>query len=166
MQRDDEFIPGDEFHASDAPVYRGPVGWAVNKRADRMARVVYEAPHENRAEVGARRGHGKDYAVWVFSEEGDKAERLLETPLELMIDATFEAGAAVGLHRHEHTEEIYYLISGSITMTTVSASGEEHTETLRAGDAHLVKIGQSHFGIAGPEGARCIVVAITSRRAP
>lgn len=156
-------IGGDEFHASDSPVYRGTVGWAVNKKAAGMARVLYEAPHFNAAEQGIRRGSGKDLAIWIFSEEGAKAEGLFRSPLELMIDARFEPGAAVGLHRHESTEEVYYVIEGSITMTTVSATGEESTAELVEGDAHLVRLGQSHFGVAGPSGARCLVVAV---RAP
>ena len=36
----------------------------------------------------------------------------------------------------------------------------EHTETLGRGDAHVVKLGQAHYGIAGPRGARFIAVAM------
>ena len=64
-----DFVPGDVFHEQVRKVYDGPLGWAVNKEDARMARVLYLAPHENFAETGDRRGHGNDFAKWIFSEE-------------------------------------------------------------------------------------------------
>ena len=40
---------GDEFHVPGARVYAAPLGPAIHKRAEAMARVVYNAVHENRA---------------------------------------------------------------------------------------------------------------------
>ena len=41
----------------------GTHGFAVNKKAERMAKVVYEAPHFNARETGVRRGAGRDFAT-------------------------------------------------------------------------------------------------------
>lgn len=154
------YVPGETFHSQPRAVYAEPLGWAVNKRSEAMARVVYEAVHLNQAEEGDRRGHGRDFATWVFSEEPGLKEGLFQSAFELMIDARLEPGAAVGLHRHDHTEEIYYLLEGALRMTTLGEGGREATVDLRPGDAHLIRVGQSHFGVAGPEGARFIAVAM------
>jgi mannose-6-phosphate isomerase-like protein (cupin superfamily) len=157
---DERFIPGDLFHQSVRKVYDGDLEWAVNKVDGRMARVLYLAPHENQAESGDRRGHGRDYAKWIFSEEPGLEEHLFSTRFELAIDARLEPGAAIGLHFHDRTEEIYYLLEGELRMTTVERSGRESTATLRAGDAHLVRLGQGHFGVAGAGGARFVAFAV------
>src|SRR5262245_9260660 len=106
-----------------------------------MAKVLYVAPHENKAERGPKRGAGNDWAKWVFAEEPGIAEGIFSAPLELIIDARLEAGACIGLHTHERTEEVYYLLEGSLTMTTVGADGRELTAELAPGDAHAVKLG-------------------------
>jgi len=156
----DKYIDGQVFHESVRKVYFGELDWAVNKKGERMARVLYLAPHQNLAESGDRRGHGKDFAKWIFSEEPGLEERLFSTRFELAIDARLEPGAAIGLHFHDRTEEIYYLLEGELAMTTIERGGREATATLRAGDAHLVKLGQGHCGVAGGEGARFIAFAV------
>ena len=154
------YVPGDRFHATVRKVYSGALGWAVNKRGEHMARVLYEPAHENAAfDDAERRGHGKDFATWVFSEERGLEEGLFSTGFELMIDARLEPNASIGRHEHPRTDEIYYVLEGSIRMTTFDAGGREHTEDVRAGDAHLVRRGQGHHGTAGPEGVRFIAVA-------
>ena len=157
---ENSYVPGDVFHSRIRKVYSGELGWAVNKRSEGMARVLYVAPHENAAESGDRRGHGNDYATWIFSEEPGLEERLFSTRFELAIDARLEPGAALGLHFHDRTEEIYYLLEGELSMTTVERGGRESTAALRAGDAHMVKLGQGHCGVAGPAGARFLAVAV------
>ncbi|MBK8012159.1 MAG: cupin domain-containing protein [Deltaproteobacteria bacterium] len=154
------YIPGDRYHQDVRRAYEGELGWAANKKARHMAKVVYEAPHENVAESGIKRGSGRDFATWVLSEEAGTKEGIFSTKLELVIDATLEPSACIGLHRHLETEEIYYILEGSLTMTTVAPEGDEHTETLEAGDAHCVKLGQGHYGRAGPEGCRFVAVAV------
>ena len=154
------YLPGDLFHAEVRKVYSGELDWAVNKRSELMARVLYLAPHENPVETGDRRGHGKDFATWIFSEEPGLEEKLFSTRFELAIDARLEPGAAIGLHFHDRTEEIYYLLGGQLEMTTLERGGRESTTTLRTGDAHLVRLGQGHTGVAGPDGARFIAFAV------
>jgi quercetin dioxygenase-like cupin family protein len=154
-------IPGERFHVPGARVYDGEVGEAVVKRGEWMARVVYDAVHENRAYPPGddRRGHGREHATWVFSEEPGLEEGLFGAGLELVIDARLEPDAAIGLHTHARTEEVYYLLEGELTMTTVLFDGREVQATLRAGDAHGVRLGEAHFGRAGPGGCRFLAVA-------
>jgi quercetin dioxygenase-like cupin family protein len=153
------YVGCEAYHQRIKKAYRGAYHWALNKKNALMAKVLYEAPHLNEEERGIKRGAGNDWATWVFSEEAGTEERIFRSGLELMIDARLEAGAAIGLHTHSSTEEVYYLIEGTLEMTTVGPGGEEHTETLAAGDAHFVRIGQGHYGRAGREGARFIAVA-------
>lgn len=125
-----------------------------------MANVVYDPAHENLSYQDARKGHGKDFATWIFSEEEGLKENLFTTNFELMIDATLEPNASIGIHFHDRTEEIYYILEGNIRMTTVGPDGKELTAELSAGDAHLVSLGQAHYGTAGPDGVRFLAVAI------
>jgi mannose-6-phosphate isomerase-like protein (cupin superfamily) len=165
MKNKSDYIPGEEFHTKIKRVYSGDYSWAVNKKKDQMAHVVYEAVHENRAFQDERRGHGKDYAIWIFSEEEGIREGVFSSCFELLIDAELEPNASIGLHHHHRTEEIYYILKGSIRMTTVGSEGEEHTEELAAGDAHAVRSGQAHYGTAGQKGVRFLAVAFRTKHA-
>jgi mannose-6-phosphate isomerase-like protein (cupin superfamily) len=160
MKEKEQYLPADVFHDGAHSVYDGELGWAVNKESGRMARVVYERVHENPAYKGVRRGEGLDYAKWVFCEEPGLAEGIFTAPFELMIDARLDPYAAIGLHWHHQTEEIYYLLEGSIRMVTIAPDGKEHGQQLEAGDAHAVLIGQGHYGRAGADGARFLAVSV------
>jgi mannose-6-phosphate isomerase-like protein (cupin superfamily) len=162
MKRE-EFIEGKHFHERIRRVYLGRYEWAVNKKREDMAKVLYNPAHENLNFEDERRGRGKDYAVWIFSEEDGLKENLFESDFELMIDATLEPYAAIGFHHHHSTEEIYYFLEGTMEMVTQDATGRELSQHLKAGDAHFVKRGQSHYGIAGPGGVRFIAVAMRPR---
>ncbi len=159
MKRKTGYVSGEEFHTQIKRVYSGEFDWAVNKKKKDMAQVVYDAVHENRSFEDERRGQGKDYATWIFSEEDGIREGIFSSCFELMIDAELEPNASIGLHHHDRTEEIYYILKGSIRMTTVGSSGEEHSEELSEGDAHAVRLNQGHYGTAGPKGVRFIAVA-------
>ncbi|MBP7548431.1 MAG: cupin domain-containing protein, partial [Corallincola sp.] len=82
------------------------------------------------------------------------------TPFNLMVDFVVAPNGAIGLHRHDDKEEIYYLLEGEIRMTVVTASGDHHSFDLYPGDAHLIRLGQAHYGVAGPQGARMIAVCV------
>jgi Cupin domain len=155
-----EWMPGEAFHAAGRAYYGGDPGWAVNKRGERMAHVVYDPSHPNPGETGPRAGHGRNLATWVFCERDGDGEGLFATPLKLVVDSRLEPGAAIGLHRHDDNEELYYVLEGRVTMTTLAPDGQQATATLSAGDAHAVRLGQAHYGVAGPDGARFLVVAI------
>ena len=141
-------------------MYEAPLGAAVNKRGAAMARVRYAPVHPNPDQAGALGGRGEGVVTWVFNEEAGTAEGLLRTPLAFLNDTRLAPNAAVGLHPHPDTEEIYYLLEGALTLTTMLADGSVHAEMLGPGDAHLVRIGQSHAAEAGPEGCRMIVLAM------
>ena len=160
MRTKSEYIPADRFHTQIKRVFSGEYHWAVNKKNEQMAHVVYDAVHENKLYEDERRGRGKDFATWIFSEEEGLQENIFSSGFELMIDARLEPDAAIGLHTHSQTEEIYYILEGTIRMTTVAADGQQLTAELNPGDAHAVKVGQSHYGIAGPQGVRFIAVAM------
>lgn len=164
MKNQDEYIKGEEFHSEIKKVYKGLYKWGVNKKNEEMAKVVYEPVHENNKYEDERRGKGKCFATWVFTEEEGIAEDIFSTKLELIIDTTLEANASIGLHYHNNTEEVYYIIDGSITMTTINPVGEELTQELtqelHPGDAHMVKLGQGHYGTAGIKGVRFITFAV------
>lgn len=162
-------VDGDVFHRTPAAIYDGdvsdgtgggPAPGAVVKRGDRMQRVVYRPAHRNDAfpEGDDRAGHGETVATWVFSEQAGTADGLFRAPLDVLHDTRVAPGAAIGLHLHDRTEEVYYVLEGALTMTTVLADGRVHSATLGPGDAHAVRLGQSHGGVAGPEGCRLIVV--------
>lgn len=155
-------IDGATFHAERRPFYADELGWAIAKRADRMACVAYEPNHPNEREEGARAGRGRTVARWVFCEREDDGEGLFSTPLRLVIDARLDPGASVGLHTHGRDEEFYYLLEGELSVTTVAADGREDTAVLRPGDAHAVRLGQSHTCVAGPRGARFLSVSISA----
>lgn len=156
----DRWVPGERFHASRQPFYTQQLGWAVNKHAGGMARVVYDPSHPNPQQTGARAGHGRNLATWVFCERDGDGEGLFATPLKLVIDSWLDPGAAIGLHAHADNEELYYLLEGSLRVTTVAGDGKEAIAELHPGDAHAVRLGQSHHCVAGPKGARFIVVAV------
>lgn len=150
-----------EFHQDVKQVYFGDLHpWVINKKHDKMAKVIYNPIHSNPEYMDARHGQGKTVSTWIFTEDEGLAEHISDTKFNLLIDFTVEPNASVGLHRHNDKEEIYYIIEGEIEMTTVHPDGREHTELLRTGDAHFVKLGQAHYGTAGPNGARILTVCI------
>lgn len=158
-----EPVPGEQFHSQALPYYSRRLGWAVTKRAEHMARVVYAPNHPNSAETGARAGRGRTVARWVLCGRPHDGEGIVAAPLDLVIDAWLEPDAAIGLHRHLDTEEIYYLLEGGLTVTTRAPDGREHTTDLRPGDAHVLVLGQAHSCLAGSAGARLLTIAV---RAP
>jgi quercetin dioxygenase-like cupin family protein len=151
---------GEHFHRRHGPAYRGRLREAVFKRRRHMAHVRYDATHHNPDRKGARAGRGSNRSVWVFAEEGELAEGLFEGGLELMIDTRLGPGASIGEHRHADSEEIYYLLEGTLTVTVLTADGRRSSAALAPGDAHLVRRRQSHWAVAGADGARLIVVAL------
>ncbi|MEO1334712.1 MAG: cupin domain-containing protein [Myxococcota bacterium] len=152
----------DSFHQTDAPHYQAPNDAAASgqhfKAAEGMATVVYEPAHYNPA-AGAKSGAGRSTSTWVYGEEAAKPEGRLQSRLEFLIDSELEPGASIGLHAHERTEEIYYLLAGSLTVDLLLADGRTVSHEMRPGDAHLIQPGQRHYAAAGPDGARFIAVA-------
>ncbi len=57
----------------------------------------------------------------------------------LMCLVRYEPGKEVPRHRHEHTEQVMYILDGEVTMTI-----EDETRTLGAGDTVVVNRGLEH----------------------
>jgi quercetin dioxygenase-like cupin family protein len=63
----------------------------------------------------------------------------------LLCRVTYEPGFGVGLHSHEHTEQVMYVLEGDMTLTV---AGE--TRTLGPGDTAVINRGVEHeVGSAG-----------------
>lgn len=62
------------------------------------------------------------------------------------------AGVSIGVHEHQHNEEIYYLVSGKGILTY---DGKEYE--MNAGDISLCQIGHTH-SFTATEDSRLIVV--------
>ena len=155
----EDYVPGTDFHHDLPGIYSDSIGWAVYKSNQAMAKVRYDALHFNSAEIGDRRGQGGLFVTWIYSEEDGTAEQLLESSLEFVMDTYLEPNSSVGLHLHAQTEEIYYLLEGSLIVTVVRSDGsKEAKETLLPGDSHLVRHRQGHTAKAGDQGARIIVI--------
>lgn len=59
--------------------------------------------------------------------------------VKILMNATLEPGASIGLHTHEGSLEVIYIISGQGT-----AISEGETENLYAGDVHYCPDGATH----------------------
>src|SRR3954468_12937289 len=155
---------GAAFHAEALPVYGGDLSIAhLVKRGAEMAHVAYRPSHPNPEERGPRAGQGTSRCVWLSSEQGAQAEGISESCLDGMIDTWLEPGASIGWHLHDRSEEIYYLIAGSLTVTVEDLDGQVHALDLAVGDSHRVGTGMSHSSVAGEEGARFLCVMLLRR---
>ena len=64
------------------------------------------------------------------------------------------AGVSIGMHKHEHNEEIYYLISGKGILQY-----DDNTYEMLSGDISLCRIGHSHGFVAVED---CVLVVVSS----
>ena len=55
-----EYVDAETFHNRIRKVYAGATKWAVNKKREFMAHVLYDPAHENTAFQDERRGKGKE----------------------------------------------------------------------------------------------------------
>lgn len=152
------YINGKKFHSQDIPVYQGEISDILVKKHELMAKVVYNEAHYNPHYDDYKRGQGKNYATWIFSEEPGKRECLLASSIELVMDACLEPEASIGLHTHHDTEELYYILEGDMLLFVEGTSGESREVRLDTGDAHLLRPGQSHAVKAGCRGCRFLTV--------
>jgi len=59
--------------------------------------------------------------------------------LRLFAEITAEPGCSIGTHRHDGEAELFYVLEGEATVL----DGDAYT-TLRPGDAHLCRAGETH----------------------
>ncbi|WP_019614938.1 ion transporter [Psychromonas ossibalaenae] len=150
-----------EFHHGNFPVYKpqGNENWRSFKIKEGIANVLYQPAHKNTLAPSGQQGSGKLTGKWLYNEQPDKQEKLLQSSMELFMDSSLESNASVGLHAHLDTEEIYYLLEGQLFIELVGNKGQISRQTINPGDTHLILAGESHFIQAGEQGARFIVVA-------
>lgn len=67
-------------------------------------------------------------------------ETELKAPQRLFARLSLPIGASIGEHRHDHEEEVYYVISG----VAESCDGGK-TVVLNPGDSSLTQDGESHY---------------------
>ncbi len=160
MQEQDGF----SFHADAPPVYTGDAATVtVHKSGEHMARVRYEPSHPSPAYRDWRAGQGVAHCVWVASEQGRHSEHVSRGGLDAILDCTLEPGSSVGWHRHEQTEEFYYLLEGELRVQTEDEQGRLHDNVAVAGDSVRVGPGGSHAAMAGASGARFLCVLLKMR---
>ncbi len=156
---------GRDFHASGAriaPEERTP-GDRYFKSSPDMARVVYRNAHENTAfpETDPRHGQGLNFCKWITSEQPGTQEHFsFNGNLNGILESFLEPGASVGWHRHDDTEEYYYILEGSLYAECQDAGGAVFSRSLKAGDLHRVSRGMSHYARAGEGGARFLAIIV------
>ncbi len=152
---------GEEFHRDAVPVYDlNDATRRLYKRADHMAHVRYRPAHPHPCYADSRAGEGTAHCVWIASEQGAQAEGISRGGLDAILDTWLEPTASIGWHRHDTTEEVYYLLAGSLDVWTEDDHGAQHRWTLQRGDSARVGPGMSHSAQAGDEGARFVVVIL------
>lgn len=142
------------FH--DQPRPSGEAGPVT--RARDLPHVCYRPAHANPAADGWQQGQGENPCIWVACEQGLAAEGRLHSNLDGVIDSRLPPGASIGWHRHTDSEEIYYLLEGSLMVSVQDAGGQLASFRLQPGDRHLLSPGMAHAALAGDEGARFIAV--------
>lgn len=151
------WLTWDEAH--DAPVdVAPPTREAGVRRMEEMPHARYTPGHPAPEESGWRAGRGANLTRWIVGPPRAGTTRARDLPLSRgVMDSWLEPRAAVGLHEHPDSAELYYLLEGSLRALRVRDGTEEEAE-LRPGDAHVVQPGESHGVVAGDEGVRFLVV--------
>ena len=76
--------------------------------------------------------------------DGDFLARIYNDGLNKILRGKLKKGSSIGIHKHDNTSEIIYVISGS---GVVHCNGD--TKIISAGDCHYCKDGSSH-SLANP----------------
>lgn len=152
---------GESFHQQQGVVYQGDSATAAYfKQGGGMAHVCYSPAHANASAPGSGAGQGNNYCIWVAGEQGGQAEGISQSALDGILDSYLEPNASIGWHTHPHSEEIYYLLAGQLTVEMLDTSGQQLCWNLQPGDSHRVGPGMSHTAQAGGDGARFMAVMI------
>ena len=159
-----EWLPGELFHQQQQPIFCGDISRAhLYKQAAEMAHVCYAPAHANPQQSGERAAQGLNRCIWVAGEQGAQAEGISRSLLDGLLDSTLEPEASIGWHHHADSEEIYYLLAGSLRVELTDEGGQHWQFELQPGDSHRVGPGMSHWAQAGAQGARFIAVMMKTR---
>jgi uncharacterized RmlC-like cupin family protein len=69
------------------------------------------------------------------------------------------AGASDGAHRHEHVEEIYYVLNGGGEVTVAGETAQIHK-----GDAVPVLLNETHSFKSGSQDLELMIIGITTQK--
>lgn len=127
------------------------------KRRPRMTRVDYRPAHPAQA-PGWLAGSGIAHTVWLASEQPETAEGIWSGGLLGAFDTDLEPDAAIGWHLHVGTEELYLVLRGTLAVRVGRGIDDAQEFELGEGDVHRVPPGWGHASLAGPRGARIVVV--------
>ena len=145
-------------------LYREPVQQPVIKHARAMGKTLICDLHPNAEEQGALAGKGKAYVRWALCQQDWLKENHCESPFSLLVDATLEPHAGFGVHGHHQEEELIYVLEGAMEATVIARDGTRRMEVMGQGALLIIRLGEQHGGVAGPEG--CRYLAIVNRHAP
>jgi len=145
-------------------IYREPLQPPVIKHARAMGKTLISDLHPNAAEQGALAGRGKAYVSWALCEQDWIKENHCESSFSLLVDARLEADAGFGVHGHHQEEELIYVLEGAMEATVIARDGTRRMEVMGPGDLLIIRLGEQHGGVAGPDG--CRYLAIANRHAP
>lgn len=132
-----------------ANINRAPydiVSGVLLKRAAQIKRVRYEPANPAPDMPPPWQGHGETSVRWLFSEEKNTAEGLLEAAVFVFLhDTEIAPGAATGMQAHADLDEVVYVVAGTGQLHHRPAPGSPViARVLRSGDAALVRAGEYH----------------------
>ena len=156
-----EWVDGAQFHSGSARTYTPPPDLATPaalvKHRAWMAHVTYTPAHPSPGAPGWLAGAGSARTVWLASEQPGTAEGTHSGGLLAAFDTELDPGASIGWHVHDHSEEMYVLIAGELTVRVGTRLADADEFELRVGDVHQVPCGWGHAARAGASGARMLV---------
>lgn len=166
MHEHEEYTEGSVFHSSQHPQIYPPEKSGEDrffKQGKLMKKVVYRNAHENHnyPENEPKHGSGLNFCKWITSEQPDTAEHFsFNGNLNGILESWLEPGASVGWHRHDDTEEYYYILEGTMYAECEDPDGRRNCRTLEAGDLHRICRGMSHYARAGENGVKFMAIIV------
>lgn len=149
---------GNQFHTDDKRIYTGEDN--SFKLSKYMEKVVYEPAHFNKDYSDARRGMGKTFVKWIYSEQEGTRENFVTSNLTVLHKTYLEPNGSIGEHTHTEDDEIYYIFEGMLKVNLTDKFGKEKSAVLKKGDAHAIRKGERHFIETNNLGAKFMVIGI------
>lgn len=146
-------MPAEDFHSAGdgetANINRAPydiVSGVLFKRAAHIKRVSYMPANPAPEMPPPWQGQGETNVRWLFSEESETAEGLLDEAVFVFLhDTELAPGAATGMQAHSEADEVLVIIAGTGQLHHRPAPGSPVVaRVLRPGDAALVRAGEYH----------------------
>jgi quercetin dioxygenase-like cupin family protein len=150
-------IPADEFHRDEwVNINRSPLDivlGVIYKRAVSIKSVEYNPLDPAIEQEEPWRGQGKTVVRWLFSEQPQTAEHLLEgTRFAYLHDVTLDPGSSTGHVMRSDVHEVIYVIAGEGILHHRGGDNPYMARPLREGDAVIIQSGEYH-SLANPHAA-------------